>query len=98
MFRRITEVTGSIVNIHFEGKRLKVPIHETVAAAVLAANPDYTRTTTVSGEKRAPYCLMGTCFECLMEIDGVPNQQACMTIVADGMVVTRQIGKPEMPE
>ena len=39
----------------------------------------------MSGEKRAPYCLMGTCFECLMEIDGIANRQACMTIVAEGM-------------
>jgi len=98
MFRRITEPAGETVTIRFEGERLKVPANETVAAAVLAANPDYTRTTPVSGEKRAPYCLMGTCFECLMEIDGVPNRQACMTVVADGMEVTRQTGKREMPE
>jgi len=33
-----------------------------------------------------------------MEIDGVQNRQACMTIVADGMIVKRQMGKREMPE
>ena len=69
-----------------------------VAAAVLASNPEFTRTTPISGEKRAPYCLMGTCFECLMEIDGEPNRQACMMVVTDGMVVKRQTGKREMPE
>ena len=56
MYRRITEAGGETVAIRFEGKRLVVPANETVAAAVLAANPDYTRTTPVSGEKRAPYC------------------------------------------
>ncbi|MFL2542150.1 MAG: (2Fe-2S)-binding protein [Candidatus Latescibacterota bacterium] len=64
---------------------------------VLATAPGYTRTTAVSGAARAPYCLMGTCFECLMEIDGVENRQACMTIVVDGMTVNRQNGKREMP-
>jgi predicted molibdopterin-dependent oxidoreductase YjgC len=42
--------------------------------------------------------MMGTCFECLMEIDGVQNRQTCMVTVADGMIVKRQIGKWEIPE
>ena len=98
MYRRITDPKGGTVAIHFEGQRLQVRANETVAAAILAATPNYTRTTVVSGEKRAPYCMMGTCFECLMEIDGVQNRQACMTTVADGMIVKRQMGKREMPE
>ena len=46
----------------------------------------------VSGSPRAPYCMMGVCFDCLMEIDGVGNRQACLTPVADGMQVRRQRG------
>lgn len=99
MFRRTTEPKKSeTVAIRFEGQRLEVPAGESVAAAILAAAPTYTRTTVVSGSRRAPYCMMGTCFECLMEIDGVANRQACMTLVADGMEIKRQIGKREMPE
>ena len=63
-----------------------------VAAAVLAGNLRYTRTTPVSGSPRAPLCMMGVCFECLMEIDGVPNRQACQVEVAPGMTVRRQQG------
>ena len=37
---------------------------------------------------------MGVCFECLMEIDGVPNTQACLTTVREGMRVKRQQGAP----
>jgi predicted molibdopterin-dependent oxidoreductase YjgC len=98
MYRRIIDPKGGTVAIHFEGQRLQVPANETVAAAILAANPGYTRTTAISGDKRAPYCMMGTCFECLMEIDGVQNRQTCMVTVADGMIVKRQIGKWEIPE
>lgn len=97
MFRRTIDIKGETVAIRFEGQRLPVQAGETVAAAVLATAPGYTRTTAVSGAARAPYCLMGTCFECLMEIDGVENRQACMTIVVDGMTVNRQNGKREMP-
>ena len=98
MFRRTTEIKGETVAIRFDGQRIVVPAGEAVAAAVLANSPGHTRTSVVSGEARAPYCLMGTCFECLMEIDGIANRQACMTIVAEGMTVNRQQGKREMPE
>ena len=80
------------VTINFEGVQIEVLAGETVAAAVLAAETDYTRTSAISGVHRAPYCQMGICFECLMEIDGVPNRQACMIEVREGMKVSRQYG------
>jgi predicted molibdopterin-dependent oxidoreductase YjgC len=36
--------------------------------------------------------MMGVCFDCLVTIDGQPNQQACMTVVQPGMRVERQVG------
>ena len=81
-----------LLTIEFEGTPLKVSAGETVAAAILAAGGEYTRTTAISEVHRAPYCQMGICFECLMEIDGVPNSQACMVEVKDGMKVNRQYG------
>jgi hypothetical protein len=36
--------------------------------------------------------MMGVCFECLVEVDGVPNRQACMETVRRGMRVERQLG------
>jgi predicted molibdopterin-dependent oxidoreductase YjgC len=36
--------------------------------------------------------MMGVCFECLVEIDGVPNRQGCMTPVREGMQVRRMNG------
>jgi len=65
---------------------------DTVAAALLVAGIDHCRTTPISGAKRAPYCMMGVCFECLMEIDGIGNRQACLTPVVAGMQVRRQRG------
>ena len=39
--------------------------------------------------------MMGVCFECLVVIDGVPNQQACMIEARDGMRIERQLGPCE---
>ena len=93
MFRRLHDPDTQLVTIEFEGESLSVGAHETVAAALLAAAPGHTRTTPVSGAPRLPFCMMGTCFECLVEIDGNPNRQACMEPVRDGMKVRRQDGK-----
>ena len=40
--------------------------------------------------------MMGACFECLVDVDGRPAVQACMTEVRDGMVVRRQMGAAEL--
>jgi predicted molibdopterin-dependent oxidoreductase YjgC len=40
--------------------------------------------------------MMGVCYDCLVGIDGRPNQQACMTRVRDGMAVTAQRGAREV--
>lgn len=84
------------VNITFEGEPLEVPATETVIAAVMAAGAGYNRISPISGAHRAPYCHMGVCHECLMEIDGIPNQQACKIQVREGMVVNRQYGTKEL--
>jgi hypothetical protein len=44
---------------------------------------------------RAPYCMMGICFDCLAEIDGVPNRQSCMVAARPGMLIRRQRGQRE---
>lgn len=51
-------------------------------------------TTARKHDGRGPYCHMGVCYECLMEIDGVPNQQSCLIPVREGMSVKRQSGAP----
>jgi D-hydroxyproline dehydrogenase subunit gamma len=44
-------------------------------------------TNAVDGTPRGGYCLIGLCFECLVEVDGVPRVQACTTTCRDGMKV-----------
>lgn|SRR5690625_859171 len=96
MFERVsqadTEKLGEIVTFEFEGRPIQARSCDTVAAALLACGVTAFRTTAVSDAPRAPWCMMGICFECLVEIDGYPNCQACQVPVRSGMRVTRQQG------
>ena len=81
------------MTVTVEGREIAVPEGASAAAAVLLAGLPAIRETAVSGAPRAPYCLMGVCFDCLAEIDGVPNRQSCMVAVTPGMTIRRQHGK-----
>ena len=97
MFRRIDDAVGpGSLSIRFEGETIYAQPGDSLAAALLAHDAGAFRTTPVSGSPRAPYCLMGICFDCLVEVDGVPNRQACMVEVREGMHVRRQRGPAEI--
>ena len=96
MFHRINPQSVGL-HIYFDGVGIAATEGETVAAALLAAGIVATRDTTVKGTPRGPFCMMGVCFDCLVEIDGVANRQACMTIVRDGMAIARQRGARVFP-
>jgi predicted molibdopterin-dependent oxidoreductase YjgC len=95
MFKRLDKSDHQLVNVTINGQPVQVPAGETVAAAVLSQGLRYTRTTPLSGTPRAPFCLMGVCFECLMVIDGKANQRACMVSVKEGMCIESQRGVGE---
>lgn len=95
MFQRLPEIRGNEVSITVDGKPVRARGGDTVAAALLAAGIESCRTTPVSGAPRAPYCMMGVCFECLVVIDGVGNKQGCLVRVQDGMRIETQKGKRE---
>ncbi len=92
MFKTLPDAADATVAVHINGAPFSAPAGCTAAAALLLAGAIPTRTTPISSAPRAPYCMMGVCFECLAEIDGVPNQQACMVPIADGMRIDRQAG------
>jgi predicted molibdopterin-dependent oxidoreductase YjgC len=93
MFRRRPDGRGATVAVTVEGQPVQAPEGASAAAAVLLAGLTAIRETPVGGVPRAPYCLMGVCFDCLAEIDGVPNRQSCMVTVQPGMAIRRQHGR-----
>ena len=92
MFRTRPDARPATVEVIVEGAPVLVPEGASAAAAVLIAGYAAIRETTVTGAPRGPLCLMGVCFDCLAEIDGVANRQACMVTVAPGMRIARQHG------
>ncbi len=95
MFRRLHDAAGEHVPFTVDGRAAEALAGDTVAAALLANGITVCRNTPVSGAPRAPYCMMGVCFDCLVTIDGVGSRQACLIPVRDGMTVETQLGKRE---
>lgn len=91
MLRRLCDITDP-VTISFDGRPITAERGDTLAAALLAGGVDVFRHSVVGNQPRAPYCLMGVCFECLVTVDGVQNRQSCLMEVRDGMVVHSQQG------
>ena len=98
MFQRLPDAASApAVPITIDGAPAQARAGDTVAAALLAAGRASCRSTPVSGAPRGPYCMMGVCFECLVEIDGRPNLQSCLVAVAPGMQVRTQRGARAFP-
>jgi len=93
MFRKLHDPGAEGVTIYIDGEAVAAEAGESLAAVMLRQPKAWTRTTPVSGSPRAPYCLMGVCFDCLAEVDGIASVQTCLTPVTAGMRVARQHGR-----
>ncbi len=92
MFRPRPESPAATIAVEVEGRIVLVPAGASAAAAVLMAGLFSIRETPVGASERGPYCMMGICFDCLAEIDGMPNRQSCMVAARPGMRIRRQRG------
>lgn len=90
MFRSLSDSDVDLVKIQINGHRISVPAHRSVWSAMALVGETITRLAPVTGAPRSAYCAMGVCFECLVQIDGLPNQQACQIEVYEGMCVEQQ--------
>lgn len=85
---RIPAQRGPTVELEFDGEPIIAHEGETVAAALLAANVEAFGVTR-NGDPRLPLCNMGTCFECVVTVDGEPLVRSCLRDACDGMNVAR---------
>jgi len=65
------------IQIDFEGRLIDARRGESLAAALTHAGIQSFRKTRTNAE-RGIFCGMGVCQDCLVEIDGSPNQRSCM--------------------
>ena len=82
---------GPPISLTVNGAPVTAYSGETLAA-VLLANETIVFNRTRGGEERAPFCNMGTCFECQVEVSQPGKStfrwlRACVTLAEDGMTV-----------
>lgn len=86
-------IRGASFEIDVDGQKVLAYEGESLATVLMAAG---VRDFALHEEPHAPsrlFCGMGTCHQCLVTIDGLPNCQACRTITRPGMKVETGHGK-----
>ena len=71
----------------YAGRTLRARAGQSVAAALTEAGVRSWRVTRREERPRGLFCGIGVCFDCLLTIDGVPAQRACLVPVRDGIVL-----------
>ena len=88
--QRLDGDRGSRTHFNFDGKPIEAFEGESIAAALLVHGMRAIRFTDRRGEPRGLFCNMGICFDCLVEVNGQPNQRACQYQVSEGLEVKSQ--------
>ena len=81
--------SGDRVSFVFDGRPVTATAGQSLAAALTAAGM-LSLQDTAMGSARGVFCGMGVCQECLVVVDGVPNQRACMFKVTRPLTGARQ--------
>ncbi|MEU8620566.1 (2Fe-2S)-binding protein [Streptomyces sp. NPDC048623] len=76
----------------FDGRELPAQEGQSVAAVLWSAGILAWRTTRANGAPRGAFCGIGQCFDCLVTVNGRPNQRACLLPARPGDTVTTQEG------
>ena len=97
MFRKLHKPGATALTITIDGVAVAAEQGETVAAVLVRQSDPTARTTPVQQSPRAPYCMMGVCFECLATVDGQASTQTCLVTVRDGMHIERQSYRRVVP-
>lgn len=76
----------------FDGDPVPLAAGQSVGAALTAAGIRSWRSTRLQGRPRGMFCGIGICYDCLVVVDGRPNQRACLLPARPGLAVTTQQG------
>jgi predicted molibdopterin-dependent oxidoreductase YjgC len=80
------------IKFYFNDQEVSGFIGQSVGAALLAQGDRILRKTRFNEKGRGVFCGIGVCFDCLVVIDGISNQRACITEIKAGMKVQAQVG------
>ncbi|MET7390295.1 (2Fe-2S)-binding protein [Streptomyces sp. NPDC005529] len=83
---------GPAFTVTLDGREIEALPGRTVAATLWAAGVTSWRTTRDSGRPRGVFCGIGVCFDCLVTVNGRPNQRACLVPLEPGDAIHTQDG------
>ncbi|WP_306361645.1 (2Fe-2S)-binding protein [Nocardia sp. CC227C] len=75
------------IEFTLDGRPLTATAGQSIGAALMSAGIVSWRSTRVRQRPRGLFCGIGICYDCLLTVDGRPNQRACLVPVTDGMCV-----------
>ena len=82
------------IRFRFERRTISAFEGDTVGSALAVAGVTITGRSFKYHRPRGLHCMTGSCPNCLMRVDGVPNVRACTEPVREGMRVERQNAWP----
>jgi predicted molibdopterin-dependent oxidoreductase YjgC len=83
---RFGPAAGPRLTFTVDGEPVSAYPGDTIAAALYAKGRRAWRRSR-QGDLRGLLCGIGVCFDCLVMVDGAPDQRACQIEVRDGMAV-----------
>jgi NADPH-dependent 2,4-dienoyl-CoA reductase/sulfur reductase-like enzyme len=89
---------GKEIEIFINNHPIRAYEGETIGAVLTAIGIREIRRTPQLKDPRGLYCCMGSCYGCLVTVDGRPNERACVTAVQAGQQILLQedFGRPDM--
>lgn len=79
-----TSARPPLVHFRFDGRELTAPRGSTVAGALLSNGERAWRTTRTGAQRRGLFCGIGTCFDCLVDLNGDKAVRACLALLQEG--------------
>ena len=81
---------SSVIEFTFDDKELTGEKGQSIAAVLISLGTPIVRLTRFEKQPRSIFCVIGICFDCVVIVDGVANQRACLTQIRQGMSVRSQ--------
>lgn len=75
----------------FDGRPLPAIAGQSVGSVLANAGIRSWHTTRVQHRPRGLFCGIGICYDCLITVDGVPNQRACLVPARPGMALSSTV-------
>ncbi|MFL4474948.1 (2Fe-2S)-binding protein [Paeniglutamicibacter sp. MACA_103] len=73
------------ITVTLNNARVTADAGQSVGAILMGEGIKAWRTTRNEGKARGLFCGIGACYDCLVTIDGQPNQRACLVEACDSM-------------